>query len=123
VVGYVLMPEHVHLLVSEPETQSLALALQVIKQQVARRLKLVTGEPHFWQKRYYDFNIWSERKRIEKLRYLHRNPVTRGLCTSPEDWPWSSFRHYLTGKTEIVEIESRWTARLREAPKLKMRVR
>jgi len=58
--------------------------------------------------------VWSERKFVEKLRYIHRNPVTRGLVAQPEDWEWSSFRHYATGETGMVEIESQWTARKRE---------
>ena len=69
---------------------------------------------HFWQPRYYDFNVWSEKKRIEKLRYIHRNPVRRELVKNPEDWQWSSYRHYLTGEVGVVEIESQWTARARE---------
>ena len=72
------------------------------------------GSEPFWQARYYDFNVWAERKRIEKLRYMHRNPVNRGLCAKPEEWPWSSFRHYVTGVDGIVEIESQWTACRRE---------
>ena len=108
VVGYVVMPEHVHLLVSEPERDLLATAIQAIKQSGARR-----RGGRFWQERYYDFNVWSERKRIEKLRYMHRNPK-RGLVSSPEEWAWSSFRHYLTGERGVVEIESEWTARARE---------
>ena len=47
---------------------------------------------------------------MEKLRYMHRNPVVRGLVKKPEDWPWSSFRHYATGQRGVVEIESQWTA-------------
>ena len=114
VTGYVLMPEHVHLLVSEPKEASLAFALQVIKQQVARKLRSGPADHHFWQKRYYDFNVWSSGKVVEKLRYMHRNPVQRGLCDSPEQWPWSSFRHYQTGEEGLVEVESHWTARRRE---------
>ena len=49
----------------------------------------------FWQARFYDFNVWTEKKRIEKLRYIHRNPVTRGLVDSPEKWKWNSYRWYL----------------------------
>jgi putative transposase len=113
VLGYVVMPEHVHLLVGEPGIASLATALQALKQSVARRLALRQPEP-FWQARYYDFNVWSERKRVEKLRYIHRNPVTRGLVAKPEDWQWSSFRHYATGIEGVVEIESEWTAQRRE---------
>ncbi len=113
VCGYVVMPEHVHLLLSEPEAGALATALQAMKQSVSRTLALRKGEP-FWQTRYYDFNVWTERKRIEKLRYLHRNPVTRGLVSKPEDWEWSSFHHFATGLEGTVEIESEWTARKRE---------
>jgi putative transposase len=109
VAGYVLMPEHVHLLVGEPGRSSLSVALQVLKQQTSRKLKQ-RGAVQFWQRRYYDFNVHNEEKQIEKLRYMHRNPVRRGLAEKPEDWPWSSFRHYSTGEVGAVEIESQWTA-------------
>jgi putative transposase len=59
-------------------------------------------------------HVWSEARRVEELRYIHRNPVKRGLAKSPEDWAWSSFRHYLSGVEGVVEIESQWTARKRE---------
>lgn len=110
--GYVIMPEHVHLLLSEPERAPLARALQSVKQSVARRL--IGGREHFWQARYYDFNVYSKKKRIEKLSYMHWNPVKRGLVKEPQDWAWSSFRHYLTGEEGVVEIESEWTGRKRE---------
>jgi putative transposase len=87
--------------------------MQSLKQGVARRLALRAADS-FWQARYYDFNLWSERKFTEKLRYIHRNPVKRGLVKRPEDWPWSSFRHYVYGEVGPVEIESLWTARKRE---------
>jgi len=113
VFGYVVMPEHVHLLVSEPERALLSKSLQALKQSVARSLALRQCEP-FWQARYYDFNLWSARKLSEKLCYIHRNPVARGLVKHAEDWEWSSFRHYATGVDGVVEIESRWTVRRRE---------
>src|SRR5258707_1319146 len=78
VYGYVVMPEHVHMLVNEPEQETLAKAMQSFKQSVARTPALRAATP-FWQARYYDFNVWSERKFVEKLRYIHRNPVERGL--------------------------------------------
>ena len=112
-IGYVVMPEHVHLLVSEPESARLATAIQALKQSVWRSLALRSREP-FWQARYYDFNVRSSRKRIEKLRYMHRNPVARGLADKPEDWERSSYTHYLTGLEGIIEIESEWTAAKRE---------
>ena len=140
VIGYVVMPEHVHLLLSEPERSTLAVVLKMLKQESSRKLhRMNLGGPRFrpplakrgetaqpfWQKRYYDFNIFTEHKMIEKLRYMHRNPVTRGLVERPEEWKWSSYRHYLTGIEGVVEIESEWTARKRErigiVPKLKRR--
>jgi len=108
------MPEHVHLLVSEPERSQLAVALQMLKQNVARQLPHLADGTPFWQARYYDFNVWTEAKRIEKLRYIHRNPVKRGLVQTPDDWAWSSFCHYVSGVEGVVEIESQWTARKRE---------
>jgi putative transposase len=117
VAGYVLMPEHVHLLIGEPRRSSLSVALQVLKQNTSRRLKKKQN-PRFWQRRYYDFNVWTDRKRIEKLRYMHRNPIARGLVERPEDWKWSSFLHYATGIEGPVEIESEGTARKREANKM-----
>jgi putative transposase len=113
VIGYVVMPEHVHLLLSEPEDGTLATALQALKQSVSRTLALRAREP-FWEARYYDFNVWTAKKHAEKLRYLHRNPVARGLVAEPEGWAWSSYRHYATGLEGIVEIESEWTAMRRE---------
>ncbi|MCU1255218.1 MAG: hypothetical protein JWM83_1517 [Candidatus Angelobacter sp.] len=142
IIGYVVMPEHVHLLLSEPERSSLAVALQMLKQISSRKLHSMGGPPFrpllakggksaprfrpplakrgeqvdqpVWQKRYYDFNVFSDHKRIEKLRYMHRNPVKRGLVEKPEDWKWSSYCHYLTGMEGVVEVESEWTARKRE---------
>ena len=68
----------------------------------------------FWQKRYYDRNVRDAREFAVKLRYLHRNPVKRGLVKEPGDWKWSSFRHYAFRELGVVEIESEWTARDRE---------
>ena len=107
VAGYVVMPEHVHLLVSEPQRGLLSKAIQALKLSVSMRSR----ERPFWQAHYYDFNVSEHEKFVEKLRYIHRNPVRRGLVATPESWKWSSFRHYQTGMRGTVEIESEWTAR------------
>ena len=80
VIGYVVMPEHVHLLLSEPERATLARAIQALKQSVSQKLKAPDGR--FWQTRYYDFNVFTAAKRVEKLKYIHRNPVHCGLAGS-----------------------------------------
>jgi putative transposase len=112
IAAYVLMPEHVHLLANEPAQATLATFLQIFKQLTARELKS-PDQKQFWQSRYYDFNVSSEEKYVEKLQYIHRNPVKRGLVVKPEDYRWSSFNHYATGEIGPVEIESEHTARRR----------
>ncbi len=102
VLGYVAMPEHVHLLVSEPRNASLSKAIQALKLSVA----VQRNERPFWQARYYDFNVFTDRKRVEKLKYMHRNPVARGLVEEPEQWASSSFRHYSMGEIGTVRIDS-----------------
>ncbi len=119
VVGYVVMPEHLHLLISEPEEGTPATVIQAIKLGFVRRVLNGSGEnphfsqrtrevghpQHFWMKRFYDFNVWSQRKEVEKLRYMHRNPVVRGLVQRPEDWEWSSFRAYACGEVGLVRVK------------------
>jgi putative transposase len=114
VFGYVIMPEHVHLLISEPGRGMLDHAIQALKTSVSKQ----SVQRPFWLARYYDFNVHSEEKRVEKLRYIHRNPVTRRLVARPEEWKWSSFRHYLTGEVGPVEIESFWTVGKRAGLKM-----
>jgi len=67
--------------------------------------ELPRRERHFWQARFYDFNVYSNEKRFEKLRYMHANPVKRGLVSAPELWTWSSFRAYMYGESSVVKID------------------
>jgi putative transposase len=122
VVGYVVMPEHVHLLITEPEVGTPSTVMQVLKQRTAhallpkrkrrdrRQRSLFPDEPGraFWQARFYDFNVWTTKKRVDKLRYMHRNPVKRGLVESPEQWRWSSYRYYLLGESGPVRMDEGW---------------
>ena len=92
------MPEHFHLLISEPEKGDPSEVMQVLKQRFARQVLTEVrrnarpdarpqwddAAEHVWQKRFYDFNVWSARKHVEKLRYMHRNPVSRGLVSEPD---------------------------------------
>ncbi len=122
-VGYVVMPEHVHLLLSEPPKKNPSKILQVLKQKVARALLRkrrtvadrqlslpfegsTRDRAHFWQRRFYDFNVWSEKKLKEKLEYMHANPVQRKLVQHPKDWPWSSWAHYAGRGESNIRIDS-----------------
>ncbi len=119
-VGYVFMPDHVHLLISEPPGSSSAKAMQVFKQRVSRKLRgrkrsksaqLSFTFPdeeelprRFWQRRYFDMNIYSHYKFRQKLDYIHANPVKEKLVSHPKDWPWSSWSAYV-GKPAILPID------------------
>ncbi len=113
-LGYVVMPEHIHLLISEPHVGTPSTVMQVLKQRVSRflrrskrhastsQMRLWNDEsllrhPRFWQRRFYDFNVWSFHKKNEKLNYMHFNPVRRGLVEHPKKWLWSSYRFYSVG--------------------------
>lgn len=129
VVGYVVMPEHVHLLLGAPGRGNPSVVMQALKQGFARRLlrklraradlrqgtlwdtPLELG--HIWQRRFYDFVVCSEKKRMEKLRYMRRNPVVRGLVLEPEEWAWSSFRHYAYQERGVVVVNEMLKAELR----------
>jgi putative transposase len=81
------MPEQVHLLVGETNVHSLLVAVQLMKQQTSGKLKK-TSDTEFWQPHSCDFNVNHKKKTVGKLRYMHRNPVKRGLVSKPEGWPW-----------------------------------
>ncbi len=138
--GYVVMPEHFHLLMTEPEVGDPSVVMKVLKERFTRKLRAkgksedksagapliayfaMSGLEHrepapVWQKRFYDFNVRTEQKQIEKLRYMHRNPVKRGLVEKPEQWEWSSFRSYLLGETGLVRVKfQEWPIDLKGRP-------
>jgi putative transposase len=128
--GYVVMPEHIHLLITEPEIADPSVVMKVLKERFSRRVNRKRNKVSasqgtlwkdfyapVWQKRFYDFNVWSARKRIEKLRYMHRNPVKRGLMTKPDQWKWSSFRSYRCGERGLVRVNfQEWPLEIKNRP-------
>ena len=121
-LGYVIMPDHVHLLISEPDNADISRVLQVLKQRVSRAMRnkqrtrtkqlplpfdeIVPEARRFWQRRFYDFNVWSHAKEKEKLHYMHANPVKERLVRHPKDWPWSSFCFYAFDQQGLIRIDS-----------------
>jgi REP-associated tyrosine transposase len=107
------MPEHVHLLLGEPKVGTLSVVMQVLKQRVSRKCRASVKQTRlsesdlpqtFWQTRYYDFNVGTRKKYLEKLNYIHFNPVKRGLVKSPDEWRWSSCRFYWLGEKGPLKI-------------------
>jgi putative transposase len=94
--GYVIMPEHVHLVLHPAGERSLGLLVREIKSLSARKwfaLRPVgrAGDARvFWQKRCYDHNCRTPEDALEKIAYCHNNPVRRGLVADPAEWRWSS---------------------------------
>ena len=92
--AYVIMPEHVHLVVCPREdSYSISRILHALKRPMsfsARRAGLRFGD-HFWQPGGgYDRNLWKAATVHREIDYIHANPVRRGLCQSPEDCRYSS---------------------------------
>jgi putative transposase len=121
--GYVIMPEHVHLVVTPPNELELGLEIGKMKARSAheilsiwrahglpipKRLNLnheYTGESAFWQRRCYDHNCRTPQVVREKINYCHMNPVKQKLASSPEEWIYSSYNWYI-GKTDVpVQID------------------
>lgn len=91
--GFVIMPDHVHLLLNVPEPETLSNILRLYKM----GLSFQTGIAPLWQKR---FDARLSRNIDGAQEYIHMNPVRAGLCTIPERYPWSS----ASGKWNIAEF-------------------
>jgi putative transposase len=116
--GYLVMPEHIHLVLWLPDTLKMGPVIGRLKSLSARRMlpllqstqgrrvdRLLVnrgGESRlvFWQIRCYDHNCRNPETVREKIEYSHKNPVTRGLVRDPGDWRWSSYNWY-AGRSDV----------------------
>ncbi len=114
ILAFVIMPNHVHLLVLPTDSPAISPLLYAIKKPVSQRIKsrlIMSGSPRlehltvqerpgkwcfrFWQEGPgYDRNLIVRRSVDDSIDYIHRNPVHHGLCAEPGEWPWSSFWQY-----------------------------
>lgn len=116
-IGYAIMPDHVHAVVWLPAPNQLSTFMKGWKQRSAYSAKkflrteltayhrTVGPRDPFWQRKYYAFHIEERRKLEEKLTYMHVNPVRAGLVEKAVDWQWSSARWYKQGRPVGVPIE------------------
>ena len=123
--AWVVMPEHVHLLVipnlpefpvsellrelKRPFAEAVIDRWRALNARILPRLTDTRGDVHFWQRGGgYDRNIWSDEEFLEKRTYIHHYPVARGLVARPEDWAWSSARWFAGDQSGPVRVERRW---------------
>jgi putative transposase len=125
--AYVIMPNHVHLLIFPvQQPYSVSVILKSIKQSVARKAvnwlkehrpelldRLKTGQKHqpqrFWQDGGgYDRNIASYRVAKNSLDYIHMNPVRANLVEQQGQWAYSSFLQVYTKEPGLIEINHRY---------------
>lgn len=133
-VGYVIMPDHVHAIVNR-SVDTISEWLRRVRGNSAREiLSWLRTEQHLmslqklqlavaqkrnhthavWQKDPSVIDLWSPKFVRQKLDYLHLNPVRAGLCEHPADWKWSSYRAYLPHKAGDVPLEVDWQAYWKE---------
>lgn len=119
--AWVTMPEHVHVLARVPresDWHTVALHIKpVIARRVVQRWKTINapileqiidaaGRCRFWQRGGgFDRNIRNDTEFSETIRYVHRNPVERGLVERPEDWQWSSVRWWMGERDGAVKCD------------------
>jgi putative transposase len=116
-VGFVVMPDHVHALIWLPESRELTRFLHGWKRMSSFAIRRWYAEhapryfagfgpgDKFWQPKAYVFQVYSEQKLLEKLTYMHENPVRAGLVRRAIDWRWSSARWYVLHKSVGVRVE------------------
>ena len=128
-IGYVIMPDHIHLILN-PLGRSISEVMRRLKSSSARRVvdwlrqdrfatslqNLALDNPQsrshthaLWQKGFSAIDLWSPRFILQKLSYIHLNPIRAGLCNHPADWKWSSYSAYSPheGGGVPIEIDSR----------------
>jgi putative transposase len=115
--GFAVMPNHIHAILWFDAIGSLTPFMKSWKQTTSIRLKRVLRgvAPHyastippsepFWQPKYYPFNLFTARKALEKLEYMHLNPVRAGLVSRATDWPWSSAAYYESGADVGIPLQ------------------
>ena len=91
VAGYVVMPDHVHLLITEPERDTAEAAMAMLRQRYGRRYNTsARTDEQVWETKYQDTHVFTPERIAERLRFMHEQPVKAGLVESAAEWGWSS---------------------------------
>ncbi len=93
-VAYVVMPNHVHLMIKTHEGFPLSKVVHSWKSftahEINKHFKKSGRDAQVWQTEYFDRFIRDERHFDQAVDYIHENPVKAGLCRYAREWPWSS---------------------------------
>ncbi|HET9476334.1 MAG TPA: transposase [Dehalococcoidia bacterium] len=96
VYAYVVMPDHLHLVVAPNENTTHGDFVRLLKGRFAHRWNRNHGrDGSIWQSRFHERALRNERALLAAIDYVHSNPVAAGLAERPEDYAWSSIREYL----------------------------
>jgi REP element-mobilizing transposase RayT len=105
-LGYVIMPDHVHVLLAPRNGHTISEILRSLKRFTAQQLNRGNGSSGaFWQKSFYDHVIRDDEDCRVRLEYMHNNPLKAGLVKEMEDYRWSSCRNYHLGDDSLIEID------------------
>jgi len=89
--AFVLMPNHLHVLLTPSSTTSVEKAMQLIKGASSHEIhKQLGARREIWQSGFHEATIRDAADYLSKIRYIHQNPVAAGLAPTPEDWAWGS---------------------------------
>ncbi len=100
--AWVVMPNHVHVLLTLLEGHSLSSIVHSWKSFTAKEANRALGrEGQFWQVEYFDRFIRNEKHFVAALEYIELNPVKAGLCAKREDWEFSSARRRTPGTAGV----------------------
>ena len=129
--AYVIMPNHLHLIIDMPENQSISDFMRDFKKytskeiykravmdrnlKVARRLEenSNTGGAKLWMDRFDSQLIVTEKFLKQKINYIHNNPVKAGLVHEITEWPYSSARNYYLGDKTLIDVATDWKRRIK----------
>jgi putative transposase len=128
-IGYVIMPNHMHLLIWSTVEKLVADFMRDFKRftsgRITRQAKVEgnrewtnqfetagseTGRAEYkvWQDSFWEQNIFTQKFMEQKLNYIHMNPVRAGICATPDNYLYSSYRNYYLGDNQLIEIDSEW---------------
>lgn len=123
IYGFVIMPNHFHMLISMEDPKKIPFVVRDLKrhtsQEISKLLADDTGKKHLpwlksfygkkisnvWQEGYHPVLIKSKKWFLQKLDYVHLNPVRKGFVERPEYWKYSSARNYILEDDSLIKLD------------------